>query len=514
MCVLGVRFGQLSIPSLNALTALRGFSRRVAASPIIAIIFLFISVPAFASPSFDCTKAKSKVDVAICTNSELAQLDSKMATLYAEARAVAGKNLGALVVSQRKWLKYRFSDDFPPLEVRASCGTRENDYNYKNCLESDYNQRIDYLENLIPKKTLDAGLAETTDTNYSTALNPGQEALFNQIDMTCLKDSVKIRFVSDDSSLPPKPVNKLDGRGILQAAFADCRLESGTIVRVKGGYDSPEMPYGQCGAAPSESLSIWINGRKVVSRHGYAGFCSEIFLRSIDVTTLGGRICPLSKADGSNPNRLSGELPAESTCEAFKYDATAAIDLAEFPADPANAPIVGSLQAEAGSATGLDCRKLIDGKDPTAVKLPDEFDKPDWSDQDVTPATPDVDPGFNATTFSAGGTTQVAHFDLENNGKPADYLQHDESTHWFDGSAFAAMKPGILQEPFDAHDWDRSIHAGIFTFTYEHGTVFFDQGKTYVLLDPSNPADNPRVIMLHDTEVSTVCTFERRAENF
>ena len=55
-------------------------------------------------PSFDCTKAATAVEKAICDNTDLAMLDRALARLYRAAREKGGK---AVVTSQRAWLKAR-----------------------------------------------------------------------------------------------------------------------------------------------------------------------------------------------------------------------------------------------------------------------------------------------------------------------------------------------------------------------------------------------------------------------
>lgn len=55
-------------------------------------------------PSFNCAKATTPVEKAICRNAELAQLDRKLMDAYKEAIRKKGESLKA---SQRKWVKSR-----------------------------------------------------------------------------------------------------------------------------------------------------------------------------------------------------------------------------------------------------------------------------------------------------------------------------------------------------------------------------------------------------------------------
>jgi uncharacterized protein len=61
-----------------------------------------------AANAFDCAKAASKVEMAICADAALKAVDDAMSTAYGLVRAVtAGKELKALALSQRRWIKAR-----------------------------------------------------------------------------------------------------------------------------------------------------------------------------------------------------------------------------------------------------------------------------------------------------------------------------------------------------------------------------------------------------------------------
>jgi hypothetical protein len=49
---------------------------------------------------------------------------------------------------------------------------------------------------------------------------------------------------------------------------------------------------------------------------------------------------------------------------------------------------------------------------------------------------------------------------------------------------------------------------------YNHAHVFFDRGRTYVLLNPIVHADDSRVVVLHGGQEETVCTFRRAQDHF
>jgi len=61
---------------------------------LIALSFFLaaLAFSAFAQPSFDCTKAKSPDEIAICGDEQLSQLDRLAALAYDEARRASGKS--------------------------------------------------------------------------------------------------------------------------------------------------------------------------------------------------------------------------------------------------------------------------------------------------------------------------------------------------------------------------------------------------------------------------------------
>lgn len=342
------------------------------------------------------------------------------------------------------------------------------------------------------------------DGGYAVALAPGEETDFNQLHLQCGRDRAAVTFGEDKAA---DRMGEGFGRGALETAFADCRLADGTIVRVKAGYGDPPMATGMCGGDPEKILSIWIGRRKVVSRKTFAAMCSEILLKSVEIDSAGATVCTLGLDD--NPGRRDfAELPPKGSCEGAPVAAGTA-DAIEFAADT---PPPGTLTPR-GRNPAL-CRAMaVPGRYPRAA-VPARFARPGW-----TPVPPHASPideaklGFNATNFARFGTRE-ARFDLENTGRVRTVYQHDQDDHWFAGSALAIARPGILDVPFDAHDRERSWKSGIYAFVYDRVTVFFDGGRTHLLLDPANPLNDPRVVTLRGGVETEICRLERQQENF
>jgi uncharacterized protein YecT (DUF1311 family) len=94
--------------------------------------------------SFDCGKAKTRVEGLICSDAELSHLDGKLAATYKTATrsAVAGS---AVAADQRKWI----------VETRNHCHEPAR-------LSRVYNARISKLESEISSKDNSCGVEEST----------------------------------------------------------------------------------------------------------------------------------------------------------------------------------------------------------------------------------------------------------------------------------------------------------------------------------------------------------------
>ena len=82
-----------------------------AASALPLSLFLAAAAPrgetAKPNPSFACSRAQGTMETDICSDVGLADLDRRLALLYAEARREAAPDTAALVKEQRAWLKER-----------------------------------------------------------------------------------------------------------------------------------------------------------------------------------------------------------------------------------------------------------------------------------------------------------------------------------------------------------------------------------------------------------------------
>lgn len=91
-----------------------------------------LSLPAEAEPSFDCAKAETVSEKAVCEIPDLPWFDRQMARLYKQAQAEPGADRAALAEGQRAFLRNR-----------EACGA---DY---DCLMDAYHARLTLLAPLV-----------------------------------------------------------------------------------------------------------------------------------------------------------------------------------------------------------------------------------------------------------------------------------------------------------------------------------------------------------------------------
>ena len=108
-----------------------------------AIFLLSCAAITANAASFDCTKASSPTEKAICSSSDLSDLDSTMSQKYKNA-LLASQDPDALKANQRQWI----------VQTR-SCSSAPEGIEF--CLRRMYQERITYLrmaqENTAPANT-------------------------------------------------------------------------------------------------------------------------------------------------------------------------------------------------------------------------------------------------------------------------------------------------------------------------------------------------------------------------
>ncbi|ASP38330.1 hypothetical protein CHH28_06390 [Bacterioplanes sanyensis] len=105
----------------------------------IVIPLLGLLAAAVQAASFDCERASTKVEHAICDNKPLGELDEQLSQVFSTIKSDANSNaFSSLLNSQRSWLKQR----------NKICGGY-TDENLSNCLIAKYQGRIKRLKKLL-----------------------------------------------------------------------------------------------------------------------------------------------------------------------------------------------------------------------------------------------------------------------------------------------------------------------------------------------------------------------------
>lgn len=109
---------------------------------LLAIGILLLLITGASAQSFDCRKAATAYEKALCADPELGQLDESLAQAWATALGGLGKPAAETMrVGQRQWLDYIQRDCSATGELPAAYS--EDDY---NCLRSDLYNRVRELE--------------------------------------------------------------------------------------------------------------------------------------------------------------------------------------------------------------------------------------------------------------------------------------------------------------------------------------------------------------------------------
>lgn len=100
--------------------------------------------PAAPAASFDCAKAKTRIEKTICADKALSALDEKLAAAYRERlKSWQGKIEPYVRADQRKWLEKVRAAEKPPGEVEPECRPKEP---LAACLTRLYSERVGVLE--------------------------------------------------------------------------------------------------------------------------------------------------------------------------------------------------------------------------------------------------------------------------------------------------------------------------------------------------------------------------------
>jgi hypothetical protein len=392
--------------------------------------------------------------------------------------------------------------------------------------------------------------------------------------LICEGNRALVRFgvvVHDDpAAFPPLP----DGIAPFQAAQVDgntCILADGREVKVKIGGRAPR-PYGQCGAAANSFASLWVDGRKVLSRQWVLQSCFSD--GQFDIFVVDGASLTLCRSEQSNEGIIGGLRPAG--CEDASDRLNMAMhDWVEYPVrgqvrrEMFAVEIVRNsqpeicdafLSADVGREMDLPFALRVAGYPGTHhVDAQMQRYRPGWSaaldandalgalPNFVWPTSaevPDDDPddlvgnGSDAAQF-------YAPFDFDNDGAVDLVIKASDDTHYFDGDMFfvttSANRERLMRLgdvlTVDVGDGISLLENGVTTrldaqfryfgglpdfapdyrdrYTYQQ--VFRMDGETMVFATPGNREVRPSAVIykpLAGGRAEPVCVFQRVEENY
>ena len=126
---------------------------------LIALSISLIVEPA-AAASFDCDKARTRIEKAVCADPGLSRLDELLGRFYQGARQQLAENASCLEADQRRWLR----------AVRDPCASA-------GCLRKAYLERLAELVNLQPGMNIPRGLELPAYPALLWAIAPPPEEL-------------------------------------------------------------------------------------------------------------------------------------------------------------------------------------------------------------------------------------------------------------------------------------------------------------------------------------------------
>lgn len=346
--------------------------------------------------------------------------------------------------------------------------------------------------------------------------------------------AVPLAGAGADESLTPSPDNdyevacgagelivrpispELAAKGPGQHDTIDCPSPNGLrAARVRFAANQA-FPYGQCGGAPAEFVSLWIDERLVVSRRYIGDGCSGLKLALLDSGGSRVTLCTYIPQDLKTHEDLLDErvgaagfgaaLPHtrdqaaqyRQHCEIVPFDMTTPVDHVEYPSDLAKPPTAGTLQPIVATDRAL-CRAAI-GADRAQLIVPPSSELPGWREWQHPVGC---------------GQSRRATFDFANDGIARDVYDWDLCSHASDGDVYLTLPAGALEPDPDlgqGHNAGSPVPPGgkLWDLGYAHGQVFRRKGTTYLLETPVNDtADFYLKRPRPDGGMTTICSWYR-----
>lgn len=223
---------------------------------------------------------------------------------------------------------------------------------------------------------------------------------------------------------------------------AECVFPSGNRVRVKAG-SGRASAYGFCGGDPEVFVSVWVNGRKVVSKETVGGQCWDAPEQP------GPRVTFTYDGwlEAGEPPRLrfrqcaSREKPVEvEACVRYPDVARFEPDAVEYPPSGVTPPAVGSFETVAGSGavcetvrTALAEHGYGEWENAAGVEWPQ------WQDG-VPPQMQDMLP--QSWRQDGAESMKATVYDFDNDGRADRVLSRSFGNHYQDGDVLLVQPEG------------------------------------------------------------------------
>ena len=242
-------------------------------------------------------------------------------------------------------------------------------------------------------------------------------------DLVCSRSSsiALVRFDPDYEGSGPaytKLPKRIDGglSSVAPGRRSDCKLPDGRAIRIREGWKQA-FAYGQGGADPPAFFSLWIDGRKVLSRRQWKPGYGDAGPRLVAVVVKNEELLFCTEAHDNVPIR----------CRAEGINlAQSPIDEIEYPQAKAARPIVGSVFVVRTSHNGHLCREYLNS-------VRKDFDQLVGGAQDTTAFSAHWKPPMTGP----GPTQTVVQAALAQGGRPYKIALFTGNNHYFDGDISA-----------------------------------------------------------------------------
>lgn len=375
---------------LMALRSAMTHGRKIGVRACLAWLGMLGVVTVSLAADFNCARASTAVEKAICADQKLSGLDEMLGMAYRNAVESAGDETQAVREAQRAWLA-----------ERNACGSMVE------CLRKSYDRRLTAL------------LDQHGDTSDAVLMRCDGHS-----------ETVSIRpFIGSDTHEPVQTVQVAKGEVqtlVLTSSdlHGECRFASGMEVRGKVG-DNSLWPFGQCGADPGAFFSLWLNRVKVASGANLYTACHAAELIRAVVSRQGLRSC--YKGD-------------ESGCEFTPFKSPLGPrDLEEYPDGPKTEP--GSYVIEYSADAQL-CRSMV------FMQKSANTARTSWS---IAPpagaeAAADSSGDYFSDVAATPPTVQISEFDMNNDGKLESVVSIRYGTKFRRSDTFLAQKSKAVEK--------------------------------------------------------------------